>query len=76
MDQRRTPLTAGEIQDIRIGHAAVLDARRRAQARGLTEAQIEQEEADDASQFWADVAEASRELRAEARAAPRRRFAD
>ena len=61
--QPTQPLTAKERDEIRIAHHALMEAKSRARARGLTQAEIDAEGEDDDSEFWADVASITRELR-------------
>jgi hypothetical protein len=58
-------MTAAERDNLRRAMDAMQRARSMAKARGLTDAQIADEEEDDDSQYWDDVAEIAAALRAE-----------
>lgn len=58
-------LSPTDREDLRIAMAAIQQARARAQARGLSTADIEAEEDDEDSQYWEDVAAIARTLRGE-----------
>jgi len=59
----RRPMTDSEREELRIAQKALLEARARALARGLTPEQITREEDDEESQFWDDVEEIGERLR-------------
>jgi hypothetical protein len=50
-------MTDAERQVLRAATEAMVEARRRAKTRGLTNEEIEREEDDDDSQYWDDVRE-------------------
>lgn len=56
-------MTDAEREQLRIARSAMMQARARAKARGLFNAEIEREEDDDDSTFWEDVASIGRALR-------------